>query len=303
MLINNHNDQSIELCGVLTSPDAPGKRGKNLVAPPVKLLVQELIPHLSILQPHKLDSSLREQITLLQPDLLVCVAYGKIFGPKFLGLFPLGGINLHPSLLPKYRGPAPVQAAIIAGEQESGITVQQLGLEMDAGDVLCQVKRTISLEATAEQLLTQWAEDGAELVKKVILDYANGQVHPIPQAPEHASYCTMLNKEMGIIDWTQPALKIHNQIRGLVPWPGARTWLKGQTLYLWESYPQDQSDLAQGHPGEILLVDKKRGILVQTGGGLLQLKQLQLEHKNRLPWKDFINGNQGLEGLCLGEHR
>jgi methionyl-tRNA formyltransferase len=303
MLIECHNGQSIKLCGVLTSPDAPGKRGKNLISPPVKHLVQELIPNLPILQPQKLDSSVREQITLLQPDLLVCVAYGKIFGPKFLALFPYGGINLHPSLLPRYRGPAPVQAAVIAGEQESGITVQQLGLEMDGGDILHQERRTISLEATAEQLLAQWAEDGASMVEKVIRDYSSNQLNPIPQDPNQASYCTMLNKDMGIIDWTNSALMIHNQIRGLVPWPGARTWLKGQALYLWESYPYGQSDIAQGTPGELLLVDKKRGILVQTGSGLLQLKQLQLEHKNRLPWKDFINGNQGLEGLCLGENR
>jgi methionyl-tRNA formyltransferase len=238
---------------------------------------------------------------LLQPDLLVCVAYGKIFGPKFLSLFPLGGINLHPSLLPKYRGPAPVQAAIMAGEVESGITVQQLGLEMDAGDILLQEKRDISLEATAEQLLALWAQDGGSMVYKVIQDYALGRIHPNSQDHTKATYCSMLTKDLGIIDWTQPALFIHNQVRGLVPWPGTRTTMKGQSLYIWESYPLDQSNLAIGKPGKIILVDKKQGILVQTGNGLLQLKQLQLEHKKQLPWKDFINGNQGLEGLCLGE--
>lgn len=301
MLLEAHEAKTLELCGVLTSPDAPGKRGKTLLAPPVKVLAQENLPVLSILQPQKLDGQVREQISGLQPDLLVCVAYGKIFGPKFLALFPLGGINLHPSLLPKFRGPAPVQAAIIAGELESGITVQQLGLDMDAGDILLQEQRTIPLESTAEQLLAQWALDGASMVSRVIEDYARGQVVPQPQNSNQATYCTRLTKEMGTIDWTKPARVIHNQIRGLVPWPGARTSLRGQPLYVWKSYPLDQSDFTPGLPGEIILVDKKQGILVQTSEGLLQLHQLQLEHKNQLSWKDFINGNQGLEGLVLGD--
>ena len=299
-------DLGIELVGILTNPDAPGKRGKNPVPPPVKLQATEhfsqSFPRVPLFQPQRLDGQVRQEIGALGADLLVCVAYGKIFGPKFLGLFPSGGINLHPSLLPKYRGPAPVQAAILNGETTSGITVQQLAQKMDGGDILIQETRDIGPDQTAAELLDRWSREGAEMVLRAILAIQNGTSTPRAQDDNQATYCTMLTKDMGYIDWNQPAETIGNLIRALVPWPLAWTTWQGQRLFIHKASPVDGNgvEIPGGNPGEVVAVDKDKGILVQTGAGLLAIHSLQLQTKKQLPWKDFLHGARDLPGSRLG---
>ena len=290
----------VKLVGILTNPDAPGKRGTRLLPPPVKQEALGSAPQVPIFQPMRLDASLRQAIAELEPELLVCVAYGKIFGPKFLALFPRGGINLHPSLLPAYRGPSPIQAALWDGLSESGITVQELGLEMDAGPILIQEPRTILPEDDALSLSQRWSEEGALLLRRTIQGLVDGKITPKTQDHSRASYCSLLGKEMAEIDWTSPAAEIANRVRALVPWPLATTSLNHQKLFIHRAQARPQSEIPIAQPGTLVSVDTQRGILVQTGLDLLQIHRLQLQNKKAMDWKDFINGARDAAGARLG---
>jgi len=289
-----------QVVGILTNPDAPGKRGKQPIAPPVKVTALEAAPSVPVFQPEKLDLAAREAVAALEPDLLVCVAYGKIFGPKFLGLFAHGGINLHPSLLPKYRGPAPVQAALLAGEAVSGITVQRLGQQMDAGDILVQETREIAPEDRADELLDRWSLEGAGLLQSVVTDFFYQRLEARAQDETEATYCSLLTKKDSPIDWSRPAQGIHNQVRALVPWPLATTTLQDKTLSLWQTQVVFQGEHPIAEPGTLVAVDKQQGILVQTGKDLLQILALQPQYKKEMTWKEFIAGARDLLGVRLG---
>lgn len=289
----------VEIVGVLTNPDAPGKRGKALLPTAVAQQAADLDLSVPILKPLRLDGQLRTKVKELYPDILVCVAYGKIFGPKFLELFPLGGINLHPSLLPKYRGPSPVQAAILAGDTESGITVQRLSLAMDSGDILLQQRFSLDGSERADQVLEFTSVQGAKMVEKVLCQISNGSERPIPQDEAEATYCRVIHKEDGEIDWTKPALDIHRLIRGYLPWPGGYTKWNGLKLTIFQASVMGDEHTAK-QPGTVIGVDKKSGILIQTGSGLLALQQLQLQSKKPMDFKSFMNGVRDFTGSVLG---
>ncbi len=295
-------DGTHRVTAVLTNPAAPQKRSGVPVPTPVALAAEQHNAagknRIEILTPAKLDADVREQVAALEPDILVCFAYGKIFGPKFLSLFPSGAINLHPSLLPLYRGSAPVPAAILNRDSETGITVQYMSREMDSGDILLQKKLPLDGTETAGSLLEKVAGMGGALFLEVLKQIETGTVNPVPQNGQLATYCQMLKKEDGRIDWAQPAADIDARIRAFSPWPGAFTSVKGTVLLIHEA-SVSAAPGTDAPPGTVIGVDKKEGILVQTGSGILALRNLQWQARKTMGWKDFINGTRDFVSATL----
>ena len=288
------------VAAVLTSPDAPV--GRKRVATPSPVKARALALGLPVFTPEQLGRDARQEISAVGAELLAVVAYGKIFGPRFLALFPWGGINLHPSLLPKHRGPSPIPAAILAGDSYWGISVQQIAIEMDAGDILLQESYPLDRTATTGTLTAIAAERGAAAMLRVVEEMAADSLNPVPQQHDEASYCGLIRKEDGRIDWTLPADEIERLVRAYNPWPGAQTEFQQKKLTVWEAVPL--SNRAVGaEAGKITAVDRDEGILVQTGTGILALRTLQLQGKKRLPWHSFANGVRGITGSTLGGHQ
>jgi methionyl-tRNA formyltransferase len=295
------NMEGIEIAGILTNPDTP--RGRHGTPQPTD--VGEIALKLgitSILKPAKLDTSAREQVRSLNPDILVSFAYGRIFGPKFLALFPLGGINVHPSLLPKYRGPTPIQAAILNRDKTTGITIQILANEMDCGDILKQIQLQLNGDETAGTLSETAAQKAAVLLPEVLKKIAAGTINRLSQDQTgiEISYCKTLSIEDGFINWNCSAEEIEAKIRGFTPWPLCRTVHKDRELIILEA-DVFTGNLAQGVnlPGQVLGIDQKYGILIQTGEGVLAVTRLQYQAKKALFWRDFLNGARDFTGSHL----
>jgi len=291
--------QELEVCAVLTAPDAPSGRGRAPCPSAVKQAALALgIPALT---PEKLDTEAIAAIRTLAPDLLVVVAYGKIFRAAFMDLFPQGGINVHPSLLPLYRGPSPISAAILAGDAETGVSVQKLAMKFDTGDILTQARVPLDGSETTDSLTMFMAGLGADLVCRVAEEMAAG--HPplaIPQDEARASYCRLVRKEDGIIDWTEPASLIERKVRAYDPWPRASTTLHGASLLLLKASVHPDTLGSARAPGDIVAADGENGILVQTGQGILKVERLQLQFKKPTDWRSFLNGHPDLPGMHLG---
>jgi methionyl-tRNA formyltransferase len=294
-----------ELAGLLTNPDSPrGRRGQpeptDVSAAAAALSAcreARGLPPIVQLKPEKLRREAREAAAALEADLLLVFAYGRIFGPKFLSLFPLGGINIHPSLLPKYRGPAPIPAAILARDGETGITIQRIAGEMDTGDILLQERFPLEGRETTASLSALAAEKSAGLLPPLIRAMARGEAGAFPQRGE-ASYCSRISKEDGLIDWNLGAAEIDARIRAYTPWPLAFTGQGNNALYILEgTVIEEESGKA---PGTVLCADKARGILIQTGASLLAVTRLQYQAKKALFWKDFLNGAKDFIGAQLG---
>jgi methionyl-tRNA formyltransferase len=282
---------------VLTNPDAPTGRGGKVAPPPVKVRALEL--GLAVHQPPKLDAQAR---ALFEGrfDLLVSFAYGRIFGPLFLGLFPRGGLNVHPSLLPRWRGPSPLTAAILARDAETGISVQKLALKMDCGDVVIRSVRPLDGTETTGSL-TDWAAAAApELLVEAVRRLGSPTLEAEVQDEGRATYCGLVQKDDGRLDWSLSAREIDARIRACDPWPGAFTGWDGQRLTLRGSsvVPGAGPGLP---PGTVASVDKSNGILVQTGDGLVAVRELQLPARKSLDFRSFLNGNPALVGSRLGE--
>lgn len=294
--------QAHEVAAVLTAPDRPAGRGRYMEASPVANCAAEL--GIRVLRFEKLNEAAREEVSELGAELLVCVAYGKIFGPRFLGIFPRGGVNLHPSLLPKYRGPSPISAAILAGDSVSGVSIQRLALEMDAGDVLARCEIPLDGSETAASLTQHAAELGAELLVQTLEALEGGKEQAEAQQHDQASYCSLVKKQDGVLNWNSSALELDRVARALYPWPGAFTELDGKELKIHETaVPADldpsQAD-SRAQPGTVLGVDNRYGILVQTGDGVLALRRLQLPGRKALDWAAFLNGTPNFIGSVLG---
>jgi len=297
----------IELAGVLTNPDSP--RGRDSTPHPTEAgeaaekISAEFAGQgravLPILKPIKLDAPLRDQIAALKPDLLASFAYGRIFGPKFLALFPLGGINVHPSLLPKYRGPSPIQAAILNRDSVTGITVQTLEKEMDSGDILAQERFQLTGAESAGSLSATMAEKAALMLPKVLHGIAHGKTKAQAQNHSEATYCSLVSKSDGVIDWTKSAAEIEAKIRAFDPWPLCRTIHNGRELLILKaSVYKDGSN--RDRAGMVLGIDKNDGILIQTGDGILAVSKLQYQAKKAHLWQDFLNGTRDFAGSILG---
>jgi methionyl-tRNA formyltransferase len=292
--------EKFEIAAVLTNPDRPVGRSKRFAATPVKDQASTL--GLTVLQPAVLDDPFFEQVRLLSPELLVVVAFGRIFSRGFLGLFPGGGINLHGSLLPRHRGPSPITAAILEGDSETGVTVQKLAPKMDAGDILST--RSLALEGTETtgSLSQVLSEMGAELLTDTLAELERGGIRPAAQDDSRATYCRMVGKEDGRVDWSDDAATIERMIRAYDPWPRAYTTWGGRRLNLLAGgvFPPEL-DAGGGKQGLVLGVDNRYGILVKTGAGVLHVSRLQLQAKKPLDWRSFINGQKDFVGAQLGE--
>jgi len=307
-LIEIARSRKHQIVGVLTNPPAAQKRGKELVSTPVAQALKTLNderaaagePAIALFEPQKL-SEIQSAIKELKADILVCFAYGKIFKPEFMSLFPLGGINLHPSLLPRYRGCAPVPAAILNQDKETGFTVQRLARQMDSGNILLQTKFKLNGTEYAEDILGKASEEGGSLFLEVLDKIENNTITETLQNEADATYSGMLKKEDSAIDWHDSAESICAKIRAFEPWPGASTEACGNVLIIhrasvYKDGSFNISDADAEKPGTVLFSDKQNGILIKTGKGILAVQNLQWQTKKAMNWKDFMNGARNFTG-------
>lgn len=290
------------LPAVVTQPDRP--KGRDLKAQPSPVKELALSLGLTVLQPPKArDPDFVEQLRAWAPDLIVVAAYGQILPPAILDLPPHRCINVHASLLPKYRGAAPIQWAILNGDAETGVTIMLMEPALDTGPILTCRALPIGREENASRLHDRLAEMGADLLVETIPGYVKGRIQPRIQSAEGASYARKITKEDGLMDWRLPAESLFNRVRGLTPWPGTYTHLhiSGKTLLLkvWEARIEGGS---AGRPGEILTADPS-GIVVQCGLGTLRLLTVQREGGVRLSAGAFLAGHPLRPGELLGGQR
>lgn len=274
-----------DVVGVYTQPDRPKGRGMKLVASPVKeVAVAAGIP---VFQPENFrEEETVEQLHALQPDICAVVAYGRILPQKVLDVPKYGCINIHASLLPKYRGSAPYQWAVLDGLTETGVTAMYLTREMDAGDIIDISKTPIGENETAGELLDHLAVLGAELLSRTLTRFESGKVPATPQDAGGVSYAPMLDKSMCPIDWTKTAQQVHNHVRGLHPWPVATMELQGKTFKVHETRVVEGS----GKPGEILGLTKT-GLRIACGEGAVEIISLQAEGGKRMAAPDYFRGH------------
>jgi len=276
------------LVAVFTQPDRPAGRGERMTVPPVKALA--LQQGIQVHQPERLSEEIwKKTFAKIYADAFVVVAFGKILPRWLLEIPPLGAFNLHASLLPRYRGAAPVQWAIAKGESETGVTTMKLDEGMDTGDILLQEKIFIPLHETAVEMQQRLAGIGAELLLHTINLLESGELHPVKQDPTLATYAPSLKKEDGLIRWEHlTASEIYNRIRAFNPWPGTYTLIGGQVLRIWSALPQEGfSDL---HSPGTLVQGSSEGPVVVCARGFLRLIEVQLENRKRISATDLLNG-------------
>lgn len=277
---------------VITQPDRPKGRGKHLASPPVKEKALEL--GLPCYQPSSVRSSeFLDHLTLLNPDVIVVVAYGKILPPEVLALPSFGCVNVHSSLLPEFRGAAPIHWAIYHGKKESGVTTMFMNKGLDTGDMLLKTSRLITPEMTMGELHDQLKMDGAKLLIKTLDGLENKSIVPIAQKNEDSSYAPLITKEDEKIDWNRTAEEIHNQIRAFNPWPGSYTIFRGERLKIWKTN-YNPSLILNSPPGAIQLQEDK--VLVSTGLGTLILEEVQPQSRERAEVKNWIYGKKVQNG-------
>ena len=276
-----------EVVAVVTQPDRAKGRGKKLTPPPTKILAEAV--EIPVLQPTKIKTeNFRNELLSYQPDLVVVTAYGRILPKSLLELPPLGCINVHGSLLPKYRGAAPIQWAVINGEKETGITIIQMNEGMDTGDILLTAKISTTPDETAGSLYDKLAVLGSATLLTAIKGLQEDTITPISQDHDLATVAPMLKKDDGLIDWHKDAREIECLIRGLDPWPTAFCFLDGKRLRLFRPEVLHQDSAMQ--PGVVLQADK-RGILVACGKNTLLAKEIQPEGKKRMTVESFLCGH------------
>lgn len=287
-------DAGHEVCAVYTQPDKPQGRKQVLTAPPVKeLALQRGIP---VYQPATLKNEDEQaKLRALAPEVIIVVAYGKLLPKAVLDIPPRGCINVHGSLLPRWRGAAPIQWSVIAGDQKAGVTTMQMAEGLDTGDMLLTYETEIGARETAGELFDRLAQAGAALLVETLekLD----SITPRPQDDSQSCYAHMLDKQMAVIDWTKSAHEIDCLIRGLNPWPVALTTLAGARLKIYAAEPVPGT----GKPGEVLESDPKKGLTVACGEGALALHEVQLVGGKRMKSADFLRGHAIDKGTMLGE--
>lgn len=276
-----------EICGVFTQPDKPKNRGHKLMFSPVKEYA--LTQNLPVYQPLKMrDGEAEALVKQLAPELIVVAAYGKILPEEILNTPPYGSINVHSSLLPKYRGAAPINWAILDGEAETGVSIMYMAKELDAGDVILQKTTPIGEQEDAQTLTARLAELGAQALSEAVEALRNGTAGRTPQDASQQTYASMLSRDMSPIDWNRTARQINCQVRGLIPWPCATAELAGQRFKIYETVLGRETDSA---PGTILSAGKQ-GIEVACGDGRsLYLTQLQAEGGKRMAAAAYLLGH------------
>ena len=283
-----------EITLVVSQPDKPKGRGHAMVPTPVKAVAEELgIP---VFQPVKIREA-KDVLEKTEADVCVVAAFGQIIPASILHMKKYGCINVHASLLPKYRGAAPIQWAVIDGEKESGVTIMQMDEGLDTGDMLAKAIVALDEKETGGSLFDKLSEAGGRLCVETLAKLEKGEITPEKQGESPTAYASMLDKKMGNIDWNKSAVVIERLVRGLNPWPSAYTHLDGKTLKIWacDVLPQSAS---KGESGEILEVTKD-AIHVQTGDGILVLREIQLAGKARMDAGAFLRGYKVVPGTVL----
>lgn len=277
-----------DVAAVVAQPDRPNQRGKKIKFLPVKQRALELgIP---VLQPERIKvPEVVEELRALKADVFVVAAYGQILSEEILFMPPLGSVNIHGSLLPKYRGAAPVHHAIIDGETESGVTIMKMDIGMDTGDMLSKVSVPIDAKTTVGYLHDLLAEKGAELLLDTLEFLSNGSAIPEKQDENLATYADKVEKTTGKLDWNQTSFKILRRINGTDPFPGAYTELNGEKIKCFAPESLDYS--GEELPGTVLQADTKHGLVVKTGDGALAVGEIQMPGKKRMLSKVYFNGN------------
>jgi methionyl-tRNA formyltransferase len=284
-----------DLVGVVTQPDKVKGRGGKISFPAIKEAA--LAHNLTVYQPSRVrDSEFIEIIRDLDPEVIVVAAFGQLLPKELLDMPLYGCINVHASLLPKYRGAAPIQAAIINGEKESGITIMHMDVKLDTGDMILQESIPLAEDETGGSLHDKLASLGARLIVEALDKLKEGTAKRIPQDESQATYVKMLDKKTGYIDFAKPAIDIERMIRGLNPWPSAYTKLKGKTLKIWRAEVIEYNSNAR--PGELVELTKDY-FVVMTGKDALIIKELQLEGKKRMPCDAFLRGYPIEKGTIL----
>ena len=287
-------DAGHEVCAVYTQPDKPQGRKQILTAPPVKELA--LQHHIPVYQPATLkNEEEQEKLRALAPEVIIVVAYGKLLPKAVLDIPPRGCINVHGSLLPRWRGAAPIQWSVIAGDEKAGVTTMQMAEGLDTGDMLLTYETEIGARETAGELFDRLAQAGAELLVRTLVELDS--ITPRPQDDSRSCYAHMLDKQMAVIDWAKSAREIDCLIRGLSPWPVALTTLDGARLKIYAAEPVPGT----GRPGEVLVSDPKKGLTVACGAGALALHEVQLVGGKRMKSADFLRGHAIQTGTILGE--
>jgi methionyl-tRNA formyltransferase len=294
-----------DVLGVITQPDRPRGRGQEVAFSPVKEAA--LAANLPVHQPEKMRAP--EAETLLQklaPDCVVIIAYGQIIPARLLPIPKLGWINLHASLLPKYRGAAPINWAIVNGESRTGVTTMRIDAGMDTGEMLLRREIEIGPEETAPELAARMSESGAPLMAETLRGLAAGRIAPKPQEHSEASYAPMLKKEDGRIDWKRPAIEIYNRMRGFAPWPGAYTTFRGQSCHVWGEPVSKEGDvgLQSGAGGGVpgTLFGEKNELFICCGDAtVLCLRLVKVEGRKPVKATDFANGARLKSGERFGD--
>jgi len=287
-------DAGHDVCAVYTQPDKPQGRKQILTAPPVKTLALE--HDIPVFQPNTLKNE-DEQARLreLAPEVIIVVAYGKLLPKAVLDIPPHGCINVHGSLLPRWRGAAPIQWAVIAGDEMAGVTTMQMAEGLDTGDMLLTYETKVGEKETAGELFDRLAQSGAELLTQTLVKL--DEITPRPQDDAQSCYAHMLDKKMAVIDWSKSAHEIDCLIRGLNPWPIALTTLSGERLKVFAAEKAN----GNGEPGTVLEADPKKGLTVACGEGALGLTEIQLVGGKRMKATDFLRGHAIEVGTKLGD--
>jgi methionyl-tRNA formyltransferase len=291
-------DPRFHIVGAVSQPDRPKGRRLRVQPTPVRLAAEAAgIP---VHQPAKArDPAFLEKLRALKTDLIAVAAYGQLLPQQLLDIPAHGSLNVHTSLLPRYRGAAPIQWAILNGDAETGVTIMKMTAELDAGDILSQRRTSIDADDNAQTLHDRLAVLGAELLAETIPPHVAGKIKPVPQPSEGIVYARKIAKTDGQLDWTRPGTELWNQVRGLAPWPGAFTQLPSEIkpllLKVWDAKPEEGA----GQPGVILSADAS-GIVVATGLGALRILDLQLEGKRRMTAEAFLAGHRLKAGDRFG---
>ena len=290
-------ENGYEVVGVFTQPDRPKGRGNKLAMSPVKeYAIAQNIP---VFQPQRIRRDGVEDLKALAPDLCVTAAFGQILSQEILDIPPMGNINVHASLLPRHRGSAPINWAILQGDKEAGVTTMMMDKGIDTGDMLLKSATKIQPGETAGELTVRLSQMGAELLLETLRALENGTLERIPQEESQMTYDPMLDKQMGVIDWTMAAADIVNRIHGLNPWPGCSTAYEGGRLKLLRAAVAEGA----GQPGEIIGADAKAGLTIACGRGAVNITMLQAPGGKPMNAKDYLRGHPKAVGTVLKEEQ
>jgi len=289
---------SCQVLAAYTQPDKPVGRGRPVVFPPVKKLALER--QIPVIQPETFKSSeVVEKLANFQPELIIVAAFGAILPPEVLSLPKFACLNVHPSLLPRHRGPSPVANSILCGDELTGVTIMLMDAGMDTGPILAQEKVEISSMNTTGSLSSKLAEVGAKLLLETLPKWLGGELRPQAQDESQATYSKLITSKDAEIDWHLPAVELWRKVRAYNPWPSSYTWCQGKRLKIHRAIPCG-GGVAEGEAGEVIALAEPPGVGVVTGDGILGLCQVQLEGKREMSVDDFVRGKRDFIGCILG---